>query len=240
MSKYPALNLSTIKSIDFPKEQFYPEETAKSQICLHHTASGRGTDGDWRSWISNPERVATCVIIDHNGQINQLYNSKFWGHHLGVQQSVFDEHGIKESNNRKLNQTCIGIEIDSWGPLVFHDGEYRSYTGTKVAKEEVVVYEQPFKTLPGKGTYFEKIGAAGEACHMYQRYSDEQIISVAQLLELWGNGYNIPLTYNESMWDVSLDALRGKAGIWTHVSYRSDKNDCVPQLELIQMLKSLT
>ena len=41
------------------------------------------------------------------------------------------------------------------------------------------------------------------------------------------------------MWEVSQDALCGKPGIYTHVSFRKDKSDCHPQKELIQMLKEL-
>lgn len=223
MANFPKLDFSTIQMVDFSQEQYYPEETVKTQVCLHHTASGRGVDGDWRHWLSNTERVATCVIVGHDGVIHQLYSSKYWGHHLGVQQSSFDLHGIKDSNNKRLNMTCIGIEIDSWGPLTLIDGEFKSYTGAKVPKEEVQEYTSPFKGF-----------------HHYQKYTEAQILAVAQLLEYWHEVYDIPLTYNENMWKLSLEALRGKSGVWTHVSYREDKSDCHPQPELITMLKSLT
>jgi hypothetical protein len=41
------------------------------------------------------------------------------------------------------------------------------------------------------------------------------------------------------MWDISANALKGVNGIYTHVSYRSDKNDCSPQFNLIETLKTL-
>ena len=41
------------------------------------------------------------------------------------------------------------------------------------------------------------------------------------------------------MWDISPNALSGINGIYTHVSYRSDKNDMSPQINLIEMLKTL-
>jgi hypothetical protein len=34
-------------------------------------------------------------------------------------------------------------------------------------------------------------------------------------------------------------ALSGTPGVWTHVSYRADKSDCHPQIELINALKEL-
>jgi hypothetical protein len=51
--------------------------------------------------------------------------------------------------------------------------------------------------------------------------------------------FDIDLTYQTDMWDISENALSGNNGIYTHVSYRSDKNDMSPQTELITMLKSL-
>jgi hypothetical protein len=41
------------------------------------------------------------------------------------------------------------------------------------------------------------------------------------------------------MWDLSNDALAGKKGVYTHVSFRTDKSDMHPQPELIEMLKNL-
>jgi hypothetical protein len=41
------------------------------------------------------------------------------------------------------------------------------------------------------------------------------------------------------MWDLNDDALNGKNGIFTHVSYRADKSDMHPQPELVEMLKGL-
>jgi hypothetical protein len=52
--------------------------------------------------------------------------------------------------------------------------------------------------------------------------------------DLWINK-----VYNSDMWAVSHNAMSGVNGIYTHVSYRLDKADCVPQFNLIEMLKNL-
>lgn len=227
--KYPTLDQSKIKQFNFPDSQYYKEVTDKKQICLHHTASGPGTDGDIHWWLTDPARVATCVIIDRTGIIDSCFDSKYWAHHLGT-------HAL---NNHQLNQHCLGIEIDAWGALVFLDGAYRSYTGQPVPVEEVIEYPMGFKTIPNS-PYFLKKEVAGEIAHYYHRYTKEQILSVAQLLEYWGPLYNIPLTYNEDMWHLSTLALSGAPGVWTHASYLEEKSDCHPQEQLIYMLKSLT
>jgi len=59
------------------------------------------------------------------------------------------------------------------------------------------------------------------------------------LLELSAK-FNIKKAYNGDMWDISQNALNGVNGIYTHVSYRSDKNDMSPQFNLIQMLQNLS
>lgn len=205
-------DLPIIAELAFPENQFYKEVHDKKQIVLHHTASGRGPDGDYRHWIGNPERIATCQIINHDGTCSQLFNSKYWGHHIGCQ----------HANNRKLNEGSIAIEIDSWGGLTWKDGKYYSYTGTVIPETNVIEYEKSFRGY----RFFEK-------------YTKEQIESVRKLLVHWGDVYKIPLTYNADMWDVSNNALSGKSGIWAHTSYRKDKSDIHPQPEVIEMLKNL-
>ena len=74
---------------------------------------------------------------------------------------------------------------------------------------------------------------------LYHAYIDAQIAAVKDLLLLWKEKYKIPLTYNEDIWDVTVRALKGEPGVYTHNSVRSDKSDVSPQPKLIEMLKSL-
>jgi len=99
---------------------------------------------------------------------------------------------------------------------------WKSIYGNVIPTENVQVYEKSYRGYFG-----------------FEKYTTKQIETVKELLLLWKERYNITLTYNEDMWDVSKDALTGKPGVWTHTSYRSDKSDCHPQPELVEMLKSL-
>jgi N-acetyl-anhydromuramyl-L-alanine amidase AmpD len=221
--KVEELDLKKIIQVDFPDDQYYREQTKKKQIVLHHTVSGQGAQGDLNWWLSTESRIATHMVVDWEGKIYQCYSSKYWAHHLGC----------KRSNNRALNKASIGIEIDSWGGLVRHnrqwhpakwDGDKKMFIpNTRVAPiKEVQVYPEKFRGF-----------------HAFEKYTNAQLEAVYQLLVYWKSRYNIPLTYNDAMWDVNEDALSGKAGLWTHVSFRKDKSDCHPQPELISMLKSL-
>lgn len=223
------LDISKIKTLPFPDNQYFKEEFKKSQICLHHTASGKGVDGDYKTWLSNPVRIATCVIIDYNGQINQCFPSKYWGYHLGLSEPTFKKLKIPY---KPLDKTTIGIEIDAWGALKERDGKFYAYpnnwgtTGTAVIvpKESVTIYPNGFKGF-----------------YAYESYTPAQIQATEDLLIYWHKEYGIPLDYNTDMWNLSPNALSGKAGVWTHVSFRegNEKSDCHPSQLLMDMLMNL-
>lgn len=224
-STFQQLDLKEIIQVDFPDNQYVKEQTNKKQIVLHHTVSGQGVDGDINWWKQTPDRVATPVIIGWDGKIYQCFSSNYWAYHLG----------LKTSNNTVLNKYSLGIEIDSWGGLVLNseDGKYYPALWDNIQKKNlpnkragvvknVQVYDKPFR-----GYY------------AFEKYTDAQIDAVHKLLIYWGEKFNIPLKYDDKMWDVNTNALNGAAGVWTHVSFVKYKSDCHPQPELIQMLKSI-
>lgn len=210
-----------IELLAFPEDQYFREETDKYQIYVHHTVSpGHTAKGDIQHWLSTTSRIATHVIITQDGTIYQLFNSKYWAHHLGVRSDVFAKYGINDVNNLYLNKHSLSIELDSLGPVDV-DGNSLVY-GPSLKSKYVVAYDEPYR---------------GYTC--YEGYYPKQIESLELLLRFWCSKYDIPTTYNQNMWDVNADALSGKPGIWSHTSVRIDKSDLHPQPELIDMLKSL-
>lgn len=205
----------------FPEAEYFKEEHPKKIIVIHHTASGNGIEGDINWWKKDPQRVGTPFIIDREGNIHQVFDEKYWIHHLGIQQQTLKIHNSQVSNNR-LNQLSIAIELDSWGGLVKRGEKYYSYTGAEVPKENVIEYPTPYRGFK----YFEK-------------YTPAQIKALKELLQHLIAKWGIPKEYNANMFEFNAQAVRGTHGIWTHSSYRPDKNDCHPQPELIEMLKSL-
>lgn len=199
----------------------------KSQIYLHHTAGNSSGVNTVKAWNSDSRgRIATCVCIsgkgakEGDGTIVQAFSSKYWAYHLGVKKIVFDSLKIPYLN---LDSISIGIEICAWGQLEERNGKFYNYVNREVAKEDVCELDTPFKG------------------HKYfHEYTDEQIRSVENLLNYWSNTYGISLQYSEEdLWSLSMKALTGENGLYTHNSVRKDKVDVFPQPELIQMLKSL-
>ena len=121
------LDLSAIKTLNFPENQYIKEEYNKLQIYLHDTVSGRGIDGDYGHWLLTKGRIATCVIVDYEGIVNQLFSSMYMGFHLGVRGGTFKEYEVPY---QLLDKSSIGLEIDTWGGLKrSKEGKWFTWTG---------------------------------------------------------------------------------------------------------------
>ena len=208
-----------LTQIDFPKNQYFAEEHHKDQIFLHHTAGGPNAHLVFQWWASNSDKVATCVSISADGEVVQGFSSKFWAYHLGLKTSVFTAKGVPY---KSLDKTSIGIEICNWGQLTQKDGKFYNYVNKVVPANQVCTLDKPYKGFK----YFHD-------------YTDAQIQAVKELLLLWKEKYNIPLAYNEDIWDITLRCLKGEKGVYTHNSCRKDKTDIYPHPKMIEMLKSL-
>lgn len=213
---------------EFPKTQFIEDETQKSQIYLHHTAGNSDPFGVYRDWSSNKERIATCVTIGgkpkkndlfFDGEIVQGYSSRYWAYHLGLRESTFHNFNLPY---KSLDRLSIGIEICNWGHLTRKDGRFYSWAKTVVPDENVIELSAPFRGFK-----------------FFHNYTDAQIVSVEKLLRYWNTKYNIPLKYNEDIFEVNARALKGESGVFTHCSVRYDKIDIYPHPKMIEMLKSL-
>ena len=192
-------------------KQYFKEVQIKRQIVIHHTAGGNSAVNTIHGWTFTPEKVGTAFVIDGKGNIYKAFEPEHWAYHLG----------LKTTSNLALNKASIGIEMCNWGQLILKEGKYYNYINKEVPESEVVQI--------AKFRGFE----------YYHKYNDAQIESLRKLILELAAKFAIPLDYNSDMWDISQNALAGKKGIYTHVSYRSDKNDCSPQFNLINMLKGL-
>lgn len=222
------LNLKKIKQCDFKATEYIQTATTKTQIVLHHTAGNSSGVNTIRHWNSDSRgRIATCVVISgkgtsnsYDGEICQAFSSRYWAYHLGIKPEIF---ASKNVIYQRLDKLSIGIEICNWGYLTKKGDKFFNYVNREVAKEDVCELDVPYKNHK-----------------YYHAYTDAQIESVRQLLVYWNEIYGIPLDYNETdLWDVSENALKGVAGIYTHNSYRYDKCDISPQPKMIEMLKNL-
>jgi N-acetyl-anhydromuramyl-L-alanine amidase AmpD len=224
------LDLSRIEQYPFPEKKYFKTKYKKTQIVLHHTVSGPNISGDVNTWINSKYRIGTCIIVARDGTPYQLFSSRYWAYHLGT--------GDHEQDKRS-----IGIEIDNWGGLKPGGGlksfcvapYMRGFMYPKFTRpESFYAYYGNKVDVP---VQYYKDGYRGY--NYYEKYTDEQIKTVGELLLFWRDRYKIPLAYNDKMWDVTSESKWGKPGVWSHTSFRTDKSDVHPQPELIQMLKTI-
>lgn len=214
-----------ITLVDFPENQYYKIQFPKNQIYLHHTAGNADAKNVFHGWKNDVGLIGTCVSISGkgkniiDGEIVQGFSSKFWAYHLGVKTKYFQAMKLPY---KELDKISIGIEICNWGQLTLKNGKFYNYVNREIAANEVCEL-----VTPHRGYKY------------YHNYTDAQIESTRQLLLYWGELYNIPLTYNEDIWNLTPRAYKGEAGVFTHNSVRPDKVDVYPHPKLIEMLKSL-
>ena len=228
-----SLDIKQINQKELTSDQYFREDTSaiKKQIVIHHTAGDASSVNTVHGWQFTPERVGTAFVIsgkaknEKDGDIYQAFGSKYWAYHIAFSKST-NKIPKKYHNfnlEKQIAKSSIGIEICNWGILVKdNEGNFRNYVNGIVPKEEVLEFEQPFRGYK-----------------YYHAYSDAQLESLKKLLVFLCNKYNISKKYNEDMWNISTKALDGENGIWTHISYRTDKTDCPPQPKLIKILKEL-
>jgi N-acetyl-anhydromuramyl-L-alanine amidase AmpD len=193
----------------------WPRPKKPTQVCLHHTASGPGTVGDITWWKRDGAPVSTPLVVDRNGTAVQIYSTQRWAYHLGLK---------NVPKFREVEAATIGLEIDSWGSLKLKDGKYISWTGAEVPEEEVCILKQ-----------------AHRGCLYFHKYTTAQIETVKLLLQHWNLTYGILLDYkDQQLWGLSENAMNARVpGIYSHNSFRADKNDIHPQPEMVEMLKNL-
>jgi N-acetyl-anhydromuramyl-L-alanine amidase AmpD len=221
-----------VKKLEFPATNYVQEATKKTQIVIHHTVSGDGISGDMATFKASKDKVAVHYIIDREGSIYRLFDEKYWAYHLGLKTEHFSKLGLSYKN---LNKVSIGIELDSWGPVLLHGGKYYPVKWDSILKK----YIPNTNAKPIMG-YPEEYCTSFRGHRYYEKYTTLQLNSLKELLVNLCKTHNIPSMYKGSrFWNVNKDALNGEAGIWGHCSFRIDKSDPHMQTELVNVLKSL-
>lgn len=217
------MNNTILKNIiQIPYGNYLKTKTKKTQIILHHTVSGGSAKAVADYWARLRTRIGTCIIIDKKGIPYQLYSSRYWAGHVGGHSSMDKEFNKFQIPYRSCSKSAIGVELIAWGGLIKKNNLF------------INTYNKEYNGIP------DKLDKPYRGYSYFDPYTQEQLLTLKALLIYWNDIYNIPLNYNENMWDVNEDALSNRKGVWSHTSFRRDKSDSYPQKELIKMLKDLT
>jgi hypothetical protein len=170
--EYPTgLNVSTHYK-DTSGTLYYPQETVKKHIVVHHTAGNNdvgATVGWWRERLKNPAvygnyKNATQYVISQEGNVYEIYDCKYWAH----------------NSSSNYNMNTIGIELTSYGYLIKNGNDYYNAYGQKMPLEKVYDLGRIFQ---GTTRYFEK-------------YTIPQLIATLKLVMYLSQKYDIPVNKN--------------------------------------------
>jgi hypothetical protein len=219
---------------------YYNQPHPKDSLFIHDSNGHFRPDWLIESWgrdrknSTNKIRSANAFVIGgtdpsgkgdkkYDGIIYRAFDEEMWSHHLF----------IKAKNNTFLNQKSIGIEICNYGPLTkTESGDFYTHTSIKVAKNQVVELENPFRGI-----------------EYYHSYTKSQIKALKNLILYLSEKYEIDLKRGikkemenfgaHGGFELSDDALKGGQGLWSHTNVRVDKFGCFPHPDLIKVIKSL-
>lgn len=201
-----------IKNYFLPESEYFPKETKKTQIVLHHTVSSGTAEsvGDW--FKKQAGKIGVAFVIDKLGNVICLFDPKYWAYHLG----------LKASNNVTCNQKSIGIELVNEGILtrqsIGKNVEYKWTYGDYSGK----VFQNP---TCWRGSYF------------YADYNAAQIFATAELCKKLCADFGIPKNVlgNFEFSKTNLDYN----GIIGHCNVRADKSDISPAFDYQSFYKIL-
>ena len=224
---YHANYFLDIKRAYLPKGEYFPGPTKKEWLFLHHTAGWHNPYDVVSVWGTDTRgAVATEFLIGgqsvkgnenkYDGTIVQAFPTGGYGWHLGT-------------GNSTMHRNSVGIEICNFGPIM----NGKTYVGTPVAQEQMVVLTQPFR---GHKTW--------------HAYSLQQITMLKQLILFIAERDGIdprkglPQLIRDKGPFAALDTynvemVEKTKGLWSHTNVRKDKTDIFPQQEIIDMLLSL-
>jgi N-acetyl-anhydromuramyl-L-alanine amidase AmpD len=198
-----------MKIIKNPLEtiEFFTEKCVKTQIVLHHTVSRKGYGKNVKDGFSidkGKSKIAVPYILDADGTIYEIYSPENWSYHLG----------IPHIDNVSLCKKSIAIEIVNEGTLQKKGEDYFWFDGKYKYLGEIF-----FADWRGE-KYFAK-------------YTNEQVIVLAELIKELCNKFNIK---KDLITNFDYDIKYTKhEGIINHANVRLDKTDLHPGFPLKQL-----
>ncbi|NUM31637.1 MAG: N-acetylmuramoyl-L-alanine amidase [Bacteroidetes bacterium] len=188
------------------KSFYFEEIIPKTKIVLHFTAGY--LKGDIGTLTQAGNHVSVPFVIARNGEIYNLFTSKYWSYHLG-------KNAV--GGNTDMSQKTIAIEISNIGCL------------KKIGNNLVTTYSNSdiYCSLD-ETSYYTKVSNY-RGFEYFATFTQAQYNSLKLLLKFLTNKYSIPYNFLplEKRFNVFANAAEANAfkGICSHVNFRTDKWD---------------
>lgn len=108
-----------------PSSDFIRQITPKYELMFHGTGGGTYTGAD--ATLDIPDKINVPYALDTDGTLIERFDPRYYSYHAG---------------NNNHNKNTLAIEIVGWVYVDFHDGFFWTWTGKKVAPEQVVKLKQ--------------------------------------------------------------------------------------------------
>lgn len=192
------------------KSYYYEEIYPKKKIVLHFTMGYLKGDID----TLTRQHVSVPFVIGRNGNIYNIFASKYWSYHLGPG---------AVGGNTAMSRECIGIEISNIGPLK------KSGNNLVTTYSNSDVYCSIDET-----SHYLKLPNNFRGYEYFAKFTDNQYNSLIKLLKFLCRKYNIPKTFlNEPKryQILSANEFTNFSGIVSHINCRTDKVDIGPAFD---------
>ncbi|MCU0227393.1 MAG: N-acetylmuramoyl-L-alanine amidase [Bryobacterales bacterium] len=185
-----------------------PDIHRKDLIVLHFTA-GTSCESAFRTWQTDPKRIATAYGVDPNGAIVEFFPPEAWAYHLGVK-------GTSHHDKRS-----IGIEIANVGPLQ-QDTENPDQLNWWPRNWGV-----PFCRKQERERYVQ---AEYRGMKYFAAMPQAQTAATAALVNFLCERFGIPKVASEEArrGDYNLSGFATYQGVASHSNFRRDKWDVGP------------
>ena len=205
------------------EKNYYNEIIPKKAVVLHHTngwtvKNGKPSMNHFNWWTSGDKHVSTAFSIDYDGNIYQHFDPLAWAYHLG----------LKDKDNRIMNQESIGIELCNEGYLTKENETFYWWSG-KLKIRYNRPQDKPFHIVEGWRGY-----------DWYAPYSEKQNEATKWLVKFLCDEYGIEKNLIEDF-DYHPEIMDGKyTGIYSHCNVRPEKKwDISPAFDLKDLKESL-
>lgn len=209
------------KRKDGDKSYYFEEVVKKERIVLHFTQGF--IKGDVATLTKTDLHVSVPFVIARDGNIYNLWESKFWSNHLGPG---------AVGGNANLSKKSVAIEMSNVGPL--------KKVGDKMMTDFNAVYCNVSET-----GYYTALSKPYRGHSYYATHTDAQYASLVTLLRFLTNKYAIPriILPVEKRYNIFLSAAEAQAstGILSHVNFRpsGEKVDIGPAFDWNKLINGL-
>ena len=200
---------------------YYQDVIAKKKINLHFTMGY--LKGDIATLSTPNNHVSVPFVIARDGNIYNLFGSKYWSYHLGPN---------AVGGNKEMSSTTIGIEISNIGPL--------KMVGTNL----VTSYSDTDVYCAASDTqYYQALATPYRNFGYYATFTDQQYDSIITLLRYLTAKYGINRQFVEESQRYNTLAeseFVNFNGIVSHVNCRTDKVDIGPAFDWARVIAGVT